>query len=100
MLIREASCPHPSLAAEPQLSNQLTVAFEVGALEIIQQAAASANHGQKAVPSVVILGMGAEMVRERIDTLGEHSYLDTGRSGVFFMLLILLDHSLLVKTHV
>jgi hypothetical protein len=52
------------------------------------------------VPSVVILGMGAEMVRERIDTLGEHSYLDTGRSGVFFMLLILLDHSLLVKTHV
>ena len=63
---------------EAKRVDEVTIPFQIGALEILQQAPALAHHHEQAPPSVVILGVCPEMIRERIDALGQQGDLHPG----------------------
>jgi hypothetical protein len=62
--------------AEAKLVDEVTIPFQIGALEVFQETATFADHHQQAAPSVVILGVCPEMIRERIDAFGQQGYLN------------------------
>ncbi len=63
---------------EAKRVDEVTIPFQIGALEILQQPPALAHHHEQAPPSVVILGVCPEMIRERIDALGQQGDLHPG----------------------
>src|SRR6266511_1572528 len=67
---------------ETELFDELPVLREIGALEILQQAAAAADHAQQAALPVVVLGVDPEVIREAVDARGEQRYLNPARAGV------------------
>jgi hypothetical protein len=82
-----------------KLLDEGSVRGQVAALEIRKQPAAGPDHLQQPAAAVMIFGVGAKMLGERIDPLGEQRYLYFGGSGVVFVGLMLSRYSLLVKAH-
>src|SRR5712691_6613294 len=70
------------LMSETELVDELPVLREIGALQILQQAAAAADHTQQAALPVVVLGVDPEVIREAVNALGEQRYLNPARTGV------------------
>src|SRR2546426_8473217 len=68
--------------AETQLVDELPIAFQVGALQILQQAAALADHLQEPALPVEILRVDPEVIGKAVDPLGEQRDLDRGRPRV------------------
>jgi len=64
--------------AETQLVDELPIALQVGALEVLQQAAALAHHPEEAALPVEVLRMDPEVIGEAVDPLGEQRDLDRG----------------------
>src|SRR2546430_9683050 len=64
--------------AETELVDELPIAFQVHALQVLQQAAALADHFQKSALPVVVLGVRPEVIGEAVDPLGDHRDLDRG----------------------
>ena len=58
------------------------VARQVRLMEIIQQAAALADHNQEAAPGAVVLDVLLQMFGQMIDALGQKSDLHVGRPCV------------------
>ena len=57
--------------AETQLVDELPIPFQVGALQVLQQAAALAHHFEEPSLPVVVLGVRPEVIGEAVDPLGE-----------------------------
>src|SRR5688500_9957452 len=68
-----------SLAANAEALDQLAVARLVLALDIVEQAAALADHLQKAAAGVVVRLVGLEVLRQVGDALGQDRDLDVRR---------------------
>ena len=66
------------LVTEAKISDDLTVAFDICPLEIVQQATAASNHFQEALARVVIFCMGAEVLGQIVDVICEDCDLDYG----------------------
>src|SRR5205823_3862050 len=70
------------LMAETELFDELPIPFQVGALQVLEQAAALRDHPQQAALSVKVLGVDPKVVGEAVDPLGEQRDLDRGRPRV------------------
>ena len=77
--------PDSALLPDAQLGDQGAITFHVLLLEVIQEAAALTDHFQQAPVGVLILGVGAHMLGEDVDALGENSDLDLGGPGIALM---------------
>src|SRR3989449_9118561 len=84
------------LMAETELVDELPITLQVHALQVLQQAAALADHFQKAALPVVVLGVRPEVVGEAVDPLGEQRDLDRGGARVPVVLPVLPDRRRLV----
>src|SRR5205807_4749166 len=84
------------LMAETELVDELPIALQVHALQVLQQAAALADHFQQAALPVVVLGVRPEVIGEAVDPLGEQRDLDRGGARVPVMLPVLPDRRRLV----
>src|ERR1041384_979119 len=87
------------LVPESELLDERPVGLEVAALEIGEQSAPGPDHLEQAAPPVVILRMGAEVLGEGVDPLGEQSHLHLGGPGVARVRLVLGGLRLLVEAH-
>jgi hypothetical protein len=88
------------LVTEAKISDDLAIAFDVGALEIVEEATATADHLQQALPAVVILRVRPEVTCEVVDILGENGNLNLRRAGVGLVGAVLFDCRGLLKCHV
>jgi hypothetical protein len=70
------------LLAQPELADELAVALEVRALQVIEKAAAAADEHEQPATRVMILLMDAEVLGQLVDSIGEHRDLNLGRAGV------------------
>lgn len=73
------------LVAQAKLANELAIRVEIGALEVLQETAALANHLQESLPAVVVLGVRPEVIIQVVDPFREHRDLDLRRAGVGFV---------------
>src|SRR2546422_10409185 len=70
------------LMAENELVDELPVLREIAALQVLQQAAAAADHAQQTALPVVVLGVDPEVLGEAVDALGEQRDLNPAGAGV------------------
>src|SRR5207245_6786376 len=84
------------LMAETQLVDELPIAFQVHALQVLQQAAALADHFQEAALPMVVLGVRPEVIGQAVDPLGEQRDLDRGGARVAVVQPVLPDRRRLV----
>ena len=90
----------PFLVTEAKISDDLAIAFDIGPLEIVQQATAASYHFQEALTRVVIFCMGAEVVGQIVDVICKDCDLDDGRTRVCAMRAVLFDCRCFLKCHV
>lgn len=88
------------LVTEAKISDDLAIAFDIGPLEIVQQAAAASYHLEEALTRVVIFCMGAEVVGQIVDVICEDCDLDDCGAGVRSMRAVLFDCRCFLKCHV
>ena len=81
--------------AESELLDESPVRLQVASLEVCQEPAAGTDHLEQPPPAVVILGVGAEVIGERVDALGEKRNLHTGVARIAVVLTELADELLL-----
>src|ERR1035438_4849426 len=80
----------------PEALDQDRVALLALLLEVVEQAAALADHDHEAAAAVVVLGVGLEVLGEVVDALREDRDLDLRRTGVRLVLLVVVDDDLLL----
>ena len=98
-MIQDAPCFARRLVPETKLFDECSVRGQVAALEICEESAAGTNHLQQPSAAVMVLGVGPEVLGQRVDPLGEQCYLYLGGPGVVFVGLMLGRHTLLVEAH-
>ena len=76
----------PKLLSQTQLSNQGTIALDVGLLEVVQQTATLTNHQQQTATAVVILLVELEVLVQVVDAFGQQSDLNLRGTGVTFVI--------------
>ena len=79
------------LLTDAQLGDDRTVTVDVLLSQIVQQAAALADHLQKAAAAVIIMDVGAQMLGKLVDAVGQDRNLDFRRTGVALMGRVLFD---------
>ena len=82
--------PPEELAAQAEALDQLLVATEFRAAEIVQQAAALADHDDQAAAGVVVALVRLEMGGQVLDPLGLEGHLDLHGTAILLVLLIFL----------
>ena len=80
------------LLADTEAGDDGTVALDVGFGEVIEQALSLTDHLQKAASGVVVVLVLLEMLGKVVDSLGENSDLDFGRTCVALVESVLLDN--------
>ena len=93
---RSSTAPRAGLSTQAEVRDQGAVALQVGALQISEQAAALADHHQQAPAGMVVLRVGAQVLGELVDALGEQRDLDLGGPGVAIGPAVLADQLLLL----
>src|ERR1035438_1230639 len=78
----------------PEALDQGGVALLALLLEVVQQAAALADHDHETAAAVVVLGVGLEVLGEVVDALGENRDLHLGRTRVRLVLFVVVDDDL------
>ena len=68
--------------AQAELGDEAGVARLVLLLEIVEQRATLVDHHQEAAARVIVLVVRLEMIRQRVDAVGQDRDLDFGRTGV------------------
>jgi len=58
------------------------IAFNVRALQVIQQTSSLSDHFEQAAPRMIILFMSLEMLGQVVNSLTQQCYLYLGRTGV------------------
>ena len=99
VLVRGALANPRALVTEPELLDERAIRRQLAALEVLKEPATRPDHFEQPPPTVMVLGVGAEMVGELVDPLREERDLDLGRAGVPFVPAVLDDHGLLVERH-
>src|SRR3954452_14595416 len=84
-----------ALAPQAEFRDQRPVALQVVALEVAKDAAALADHLEQAAAGVMVLAVGAQVLGELVDALGEQRDLDLGGAGVLARPAVLADQLLL-----
>src|SRR5512132_1182892 len=74
--------PMGELAPEAELLDEGTVALDVLALQVVQEAAAAADELEQAPAGVVILGVRAQVLGEVVDATCQHRDLNLGRARI------------------
>jgi hypothetical protein len=69
--------------AQLQFLGDRLVASQIGMLQIVEQAAALADHDQQATARAVIFLVGLQMVGQMVDAMREQRDLHIRRTGVF-----------------
>jgi hypothetical protein len=84
---RLGTIPEPprSLLTNAERGNNLAIALDVVALDVVKEAATLGHHLQEPTPTVVVLLMGLEVVREVLNAVREERDLDFRGTGVVFM---------------
>src|SRR5258708_17082566 len=85
-----------SLLPQAEALDQRAVTVDVAALQVCEEAAAIAHHGQQTPARMEILDVRFEMLGEHVDALGEERNLDLGGTGVALRALVLRDDARLV----
>lgn len=80
------------LLTQTQPVDQLKVRRGLMGFQIIQQAAATADHHQQSAASRVILHMAFQMIRELTNPMAEHGDLHFRRTGIRGSSLVLVNH--------
>jgi len=88
------------LVPEAKIRDDFAIAFDVRALEIIEQATTTADHLEQSLTAVMVLGVSAEVTVQVVDILGENSDLDLCRPGIGVVRTVLLYCWGLLKCHV
>ncbi len=68
--------------SETEFVDELPVLREISAFQVLQQAAAAADHTQQAALPVEVLGVHSEVLGEAVDALGEQRNLNPAGAGV------------------
>src|SRR5258707_8464777 len=84
------------LMSETEFVDELPVLREIGALQVLQEAAAALHHTQQAALPVVVLGVDPEVLGEAVDALGEQRDLNPAGAGVSFVQPVFPDRRRLV----
>lgn len=85
---------------ETKVRDDLAVAFEVCALEIVEQTATPSDHLQQSTTAVMVLRVSAEVIGQVVDVLGENRNLNLGRARIGGVRAVLFDCRGLLKCHV
>jgi hypothetical protein len=85
--------------AETKVLDDLPISVHVSASQIVQEAAASADHLEESAAAMVILRVGAKMISEVVDPLREEGDLDTGRAGVGLVVPVTLNCRCFFESH-
>ena len=85
-----APAARKGLAAEAEALDELAVAGDVGAREVIEKAAALGDHDDEAAAGVVVLLVGLQVAGQIADALGKEGDLDFDGAGVGFVALVVL----------
>jgi len=99
MVDQDAPCRAQRLVPQAELLDERPVRRQIASLEVRKEPAAGPDHLQQPAAAVMIFDVGAEMIGEGIDPLGEQRHLDLGRPGIAFVGLVLGRHRLLVEAH-
>src|SRR5262249_8342026 len=78
-------------APQAERIDQLAIAVEVLALQVVEQRAALADHLEEATPAVVVLVVVLQVLGQVRDALGQERDLNLWRTGVAWALLELRD---------
>src|SRR5258706_1553506 len=81
----------PHLAAQPERGDQSAVALRIGPVEILEHAAALADHLEQAAARVVVMLVGGEVLSKILDAARQNGDLHLRRAGIPFVGLILGD---------
>ena len=89
--------PHSSLInlrllADAQLGNASTIALDVHASQVVQQAAALTDHLVQTHTAVIVVGVLLQVLGELVDALSPDGNLNLGRTGVAGMGRVLFDN--------
>src|SRR5262249_47635220 len=83
------------LAAQAELLDEGAVALEVVLLHVVQEATATTDELEQPAPRIVVVLVGAQMLRQLVDPLCEHRDLHLRRAGVGLAAAVLRDDLLL-----
>src|SRR5258706_6501193 len=86
----------PHLAAQPERGDQSAIALWIGPVEILEHAAALADHLEQAAARVVVVLVGGQVLSEILDAARQDGDLHLRRAGIPFVGLILRDDLRLV----
>ena len=65
-----------NLLSQTETTNQLVIATDVNALQIVEHAAALADHLKQAAPRVIVFLVRLEMIGQFIDAFGQERHLN------------------------
>ena len=77
------------LVSQTELCDELAVYVEICALEVIQVPAPLPNEFQQPKATMMVLLVGAEVLGQVVDALGEDGHLYCGRTGIGLVLRVL-----------
>ena len=84
-----------NLLTKAQFSDDGTVPLNVLLLEVVEQVSSVADHLQQAAAGMMVLFVDLHMLGQVVDPFSQKGDLHLGRTGIPFMLGILLDNSVL-----
>ena len=91
--------PGRVLVPQSQFLDELPVSVDVRALHVVEEATASSDHLEEATTAVVVLFVGAEMVVQIVDAIGEDRDLNAGGTAVRLVRAVLFDGRCFVEGH-
>ena len=97
--MRRAVRSKGQLVPESKISDDLAVTFEIRTPEIIQKASTTPYHLEQPATAVVILRVGAEVVRQIVDSCSEKCDLNFARAAIVFMRAVLLYGRCFLECH-
>src|ERR1041385_819694 len=89
-------CREDPLAAKSQVLHHLSVAFDLGGFEVVQQSPALSDHAEQAATRRVVALVDFEVLGEVVDLLGEQGDLYLRRTGIALVRLEFLDDAQLL----
>ena len=78
--------------AQAEVRDDAAMFRDVGSLQVVEEAAALADHLEEAAAAVMVLAVGAEVLSEVAASLGEDRNLHVGRARVGLVLAVLLNY--------
>ena len=83
------------LLSQAKLFDDCTITVDVFFLEVVEHIAATTNHLEQTASGVMVVLVCFEVLGQVVDPLSQKGDLHLGRTGIPFMLGILLDNSVL-----